>query len=339
MIASTSAARLQYQTGIYGPNSNGTTQNSSKSKMERAASSFNTSIQASKIKKQIQMQFNVGSMLLNSDEQNQVNSYFGQIDQIYGVDKNENLKEEQIARYHELEAELNKMSGIPDEMKKLTQEEQSQVDDLQDQLDELYKLKPTKEPEGSDLQRAESLKWELKKLHYPEGRVLNAAEKRKEKSIEDEIKDIFGIEGPKELTAEEQEKADDLNKQIDKIYGYEHKELTEEDKKRANEILDEMEQIVGNLATEGLSSTEKNLFWKLNSRINELTETSKTRDLSDDELQELQETNGYIDTLLNKAKDIQDQQDQQASSVYSQMNGFFAQRGMDYGGTLFSMDI
>lgn len=334
MITS-SSIKSQYQNETYSIGSDSSIQNRSTKKSPNSS----TPIQASQIKKQIQLQFNISDLLLNSDEQNQVNSYFSQIDSIFGVNDNEKLKQEQVARYHELEDQLNDLSGIPDKIKELTPEEQSQVDELQDQLDELYQLKATKEPEGADLQRAESLKWELKKLHYPEDHVLNAAEKRKEASIESEIKDIFGIEGPKTLTEEEQEKADDLNAQIDKIYGYEHKELTDEEKQKANDILNEMEQIVGNLATEGLSSTEKSLFWEFNDRINQLTSISSTRDLTDKEMQEYQKYNEHIDSLLAKAQQIQESQDQQASNVYSQMNGFFAQRGMAYGGTLLSMDI
>lgn len=335
MITPATLAPSQYQTGNFGRTSN----TQSKSQLERASESFNNSPRASKIRKQIQIQFGVGNMLLNSDEQNQVNSYFGQIDNIYGVDNSKQLKEEQIAKYKKLKSELNKLSGIPDKVKTLTEEEKKQADELQDQLDELYKLKPTKEPEGNDLQRAQSLKLELRKLHYPEGRVLNAAETRKEKSLEAEIKKLFGIEGPKELTEEEQAKADDLNKKIDKLYGYEHKELTDTEKARANSIMKEMEQIVGNLATEGLSNDEKKLFWKFNNRSNELENIAKVRDLSEKETQEFVNINGYIDKLLDKAKTIQDQQDKQAGTVYSQMNGFFAQRGMNYGGTMFSANI
>ncbi len=338
MINSAASVLSQQYTGNFGRSNYAAGNSDTQARLKRASESFNHAPRASEIRKQIQMQFGVGNMLLNSDEQNQVNSYFNQIDNIFGVN-NEPMREEQVKRYRELEAELNEIRGIPNEPKELTLAEKEKVADLQDQLDELYGLKPTKEPEGADLRKAESLKWELKKLHYPEGRVLNAAEQRKEKSIRNELKDLFGIEGPKTLTEEEQEQADSLNKQIEELYGYEHKELTENEKARANQILDEMEQIVGNLATEGLSRQEKNLFWQFHNRSNELMETANERELNEKEKEELSEINGYIDQLLDKAEKIQSQQDSQAGTVYSQMGGFLAQRGINYGGTLFSANI
>eukprot|EP01022_Parablepharisma_sp_SALTPOND_P009149 TRINITY_DN138153_c0_g1_i1.p2 TRINITY_DN138153_c0_g1~~TRINITY_DN138153_c0_g1_i1.p2 ORF type:complete len:159 (-),score=4.61 TRINITY_DN138153_c0_g1_i1:512-955(-) len=68
-------------------------------------------------------------------------------------------------------------------------------------------------------------------------------------------------------------------------------------------------------------------------------DTADERELNEKEKEELSEISGYIDQLLNKAEKIQSQQDSQAGTVYSQMGGFLAQRGINYGGTLFSANI
>ncbi len=291
----------------------------------------------SQIRRQLQMQFASQSFGLTSDEQQQVGSYFSQINNIYGVDDSK-LRKQEEAQFKELKAQLDDLYGLSGEPKKLTAEEQAKVDEIQEKLDKLYDILPTKEPEGSDRKRAESLKWELKKLYYPEGKVLTAAEKKVESSIQAELKQLFGINGPKTLTEEEQATADELRKQMNEIQGTTPKELTADEKEKANEIIKQMEELAGKIVTHGLSNIEKNLYHKLDDRLDKLTKLSKERSLTDKEQDELQKTSESLNTLLDKAAKIQDQQDAQAKQVYSQMNGFFSQMGMGYsgGGTLLS---
>ncbi|WP_319759495.1 hypothetical protein [Maridesulfovibrio sp.] len=290
------------------------------------------------IRRQLQMQFASMSFGLSSDEQQQVNGYYSQLNNIYGVNDS-SVREDQEKRFEELKKELDKLYGLDGDPKKLTAEEQKKVDDLQTQLDELYEIVPTKDPQGPDRQRAESLKWELKKMYYPEGKILTAAEKKKEASIQGELKELFGITGPKTLTEEEQVKADDLNRQIDEICGTAKKELTEEETKRADSIISEMEQIVGKLVTHGLSNAEKNLYYNLDEKADALKDKSKETPLTDEEQNELAKITKNINMLLEKAARIQEQQDQQASQVHGQLNGFFSQLGMMGGGTLLSTTI
>lgn len=299
---------------------------------------ISANLSPTQIRRQLQMQFATMSFGLNSSEQQQVNGYFSQLNNIYGVNDS-SVREEQEKKFKELKAELDKLYGLDGEPKKLTSEEQKKVDELQTQLDELYEIVPTKDPQGPDRQRAESLKWELKKLYYPEGKVLSAAEKKKEASIQKELKEIFGITGPKTLNKEEQAKADELNKQIDEIRGTTKKELNEEESKRANEILDEMEKIAGSLVTHGLSNAEKTLYYKLDDQADALRAKAKESGLSDDEQDKLVQITKNIDTLLDKAAAIQEQQDKQASQVHGQLNGFFSQLGALGGGTLLSRSI
>ncbi|WP_291327769.1 hypothetical protein [Desulfovibrio sp. UCD-KL4C] len=291
----------------------------------------------SQIRRQLQMQFASQSFGLNSGEQQQIGSYFSQINNIYGVDDSK-LRKQEEAEFKELKSQLDDIYGLSGEPKKLTAEEQNKVDEIQEELDKLYDILPTKEPEGSDIKRAESLKWELKKLYYPEGKVLTAAEKKVESSIQSELKELFGINGPKTLTDEEQVTADELRKQIDEIQGTTPKELTAEEKEKADDILKKMEELAGKIVTHGLSNIEKNLYNNLDDRLDKLTKLSKERALTDKEQDELQKTTENINTLLDKAAKIQDQQDAQANQVYSQMNGFFSQMGMGSsgGGTLLS---
>lgn len=293
---------------------------------------------ASQIRLQLQMQFSTISFGLTSDEQQQVGSYYSQLDSIYGVNDS-SVREEEEKRLGELKSQLNDLYGISDEPKELTLEEKDEINSIQDELDELYGITPTKEPKGADLQRAESLKWELKKLYYPEGRVLTAAEKKKEASIQSELKDLFGINDPKQLNEEEQAKADALNDRIDEIMGTGKKELTEAEQKKADSILSEMEKIVGSLVTHGLSNTEKNLYYKMDNEAQALEQTAKERTLSDSEQDKLAELNDNINTLLQKAAQIQQQQDQQAQQVHGQIGGFFSQLGMMGGGTLLSTSV
>lgn len=290
------------------------------------------------IRRQLQMQFASMSFGLTSDEQQQVGSYYSQLNNIYGVDDN-SIRDDQEKRFAELKQELDHLYGLDGEAKILTQEEQEQVDQLQTKLDELYNILPTKDPQGPDRQRAESLEWELKKLYYPEGKVLTAAEKKKEASIQSELKDLFGIEGPKTLTKEEQEQADALNNQIDQIFGTAKKELNEEETKQADSIIAEMEKIAGSLATHGLSNAEKNLFYSLDEQADSLNNAAKERALTDSEQDDLSKINRNIDLLLNKAASIQEQQDMQAKQVHNQLGGFFSQLGMMGGGSLLSTTI
>ncbi|WP_320169544.1 hypothetical protein [Maridesulfovibrio sp.] len=299
---------------------------------------ISSSMSPTQIRRQLQMQFASMSFGLTSDEQQQVNSYYSQLNGIYGVDETSVRKEEE-ERLGQLKSELNKLYGISDEPKELTQEEQDKIDEIQNELDELYHILPTKEPEGAERRRAESLKWELKKLYYPEGKTLTAAEKKKEESIQAELKELFGIEGPKTLTAEEQAKADELNDKIDEIMGTKKKELTPAEEEKADAIITEMEEIVGSLVTHGLSNVEKKLFHTLDKQAEDLKLTAKERDLTDSEQNKLAELNKNINTLLEKAAAIQDQQDAQAKQVHSQVSGFFSQLGTLGGGTLLSRTI
>ncbi|WP_319779755.1 hypothetical protein [Maridesulfovibrio sp.] len=299
---------------------------------------ISSSLSPNQIRRQLQMQFATMSFGLSSDEQQQVNGYFSQINNIYGVNDS-SIREEQEKKFKELKKELDGLYGLDAEPKKLTSEEQKKVDDLQEQLDNLYEIVPTKDPQGADRQRAETLKWELKKMYYPEGKVLTAAEKKKEASIQKELKTLFGINGPKILDKDEQAKADELNKQIDEIRGTTKKELTETEKKRAEEILAEMEQIAGSLVTHGLSKAEKNLYYKLDEQAEALKAKAKESSLSDAEQDKLAKITKNINTLLDKAASIQEQQDQQAGQVHGQLNGFFSQLGMMGGGTLLSTTI
>ncbi len=130
------------------------------------------------IRRQLQMQFASMSFGLTSDEQQQVGSYYSQINNIYGVD-NKSVRDEQEKKFNTLKKELDELYGLDGDPKKLTTEEQDKVDELQEKLDKLYNILPTKDPQGTDRQRAESLKWELKKLYYPEGKILTAGEKKK----------------------------------------------------------------------------------------------------------------------------------------------------------------
>ncbi|WP_415718118.1 hypothetical protein [Maridesulfovibrio sp.] len=299
---------------------------------------INSSMSRTQIRRQLQMQFATMSFGLSSDEQQQVNGYYSQLNDIYGVNDS-SVREEQEKKFKELKAELDKLYGLDGDPKKLTADEQKKVDELQSKLDELYEIVPTKDPQGADRQRAESLKWELKKMYYPEGKVLSAAEKKKEQSIQKELKELFGITGPKTLTKEEQAKADDLNKQIDEIQGTAPKELTAEEKKRADAILDEMEKIAGSLATHGLSKAEKNLYYQLDDQADALRAKAKQEPLSEAEQDDLAKITKNINILLDKAAAIQEQQDKQASQVHGQLNGFFSQLGMMGGGTLLSTTI
>ncbi|NDV27321.1 hypothetical protein [Desulfovibrio sp. JC010] len=299
---------------------------------------ISSSLSPNQIRRQLQMQFATMSFGLSSDEQQQVNGYYSQLNNIYGVNDSSVL-EDQEKRFKELKAELDKLYGLDGEAKKLTAEEKKQVDELQTKLDELYEIVPTKEPEGADLQRAESLKWELKKMYYPEGRVLSAAEKKKEASIQKELKELFGITGPKTLSKEEQAKADELNKQIDEIMGTTKKELTEEETKRADALITEMEKIAGSIVTHGLSSAEKNLYYKLDEQADALKDKAKTTTLTDSEQDDLAKITKNINALLDKAAAIQEQQDKQAGQVHGQLGGFFSQLGMMGGGTLLSRSI
>jgi hypothetical protein len=284
------------------------------------------------------MQFASQGFGLTSDEQQQVGSYFSQINDIYGTTENK-VRDEQEKRFQELKTELDDLYGLSDEPKQLTDEEQIEADEIQTKLDELYNILPTKDPEGADRNRAEALKWELRKLYYPEGKVLTAAEKKVESSIQTELKELFGIEGPKTLTSEEQVVADELRSELDKIMGTTKKELTDEEKVRADEIISEMEDIAGKLVTQGLSTVEKNLYKQFDDRLDKLTALSKERTLTADEQAELDETNKHINTLLDKAEKIQAQQDAQAKQVHSQMNGFFSQMGYKGGGSLLSTQV
>ncbi|WP_432736758.1 hypothetical protein [Maridesulfovibrio sp. FT414] len=293
---------------------------------------------ASQIRRQLQMQFASMSFGLTSDEQQQVNSYYSQLNGIYGVNDT-SIREEQEKRFTELKKELDELYGVSGEEKKLTKEEQAKVDKIQKELDELYNILPTKEPQGAELRRAESLKWELKKLYYPDGKILTAAEKKKEASIQSELKELFGIEGPKVLSKEEQTKADELNKQIAEITGTAKKELTPDEEKKADTIIKEMEQIVGSLVTHGLSNAEKNIFHKLDEEAEVLKKAASERTLTDAEQDRLAELNKHINTLIDKAAKIQEQQDLQAKQVHNQVNGFFSQLGMLGGGTLLSRTI
>ncbi len=293
---------------------------------------------SSQIRRQLQMQFASMSFGLTSDEQQQVNSYYSQLNGIYGVNDT-SVREEQEKRLAQLKTELDELYGINGDPKELTQAEKDEVEKLQTELDELYNILPTKEPQGAELRRAESLKWELKKLYYPEGKVLTAAEKKKEESIQSELKELFGIEGPKVLNQEEQAKADELNKKMDEIMGTLKKDLTPEEEKKADALITEMEKIVGSLVTHGLSNTEKNLFYKLDEESQSLKDLAKERELSSDEQDRLAELNEHINVLLEKAAKIQDQQDMQAKQVHSQVGGFFSQLGMMGGGTLLSRSI
>ncbi|WP_419779967.1 hypothetical protein [Maridesulfovibrio sp.] len=321
----------QSTAGSYFSNIANNTQNAKKP-------NISSDMSATQIRRQLQMQFATMSFGLSSDEQQQVNGYFSQLNNIYGVNDS-SVRDEQEKKFKELKAELDKLYGLDGDPKKLTSDEQKQVDELQTQLDELYEILPTKDPQGSDRQRAESLKWELKKMYYPEGKVLSAAEKKKEESIQKELKELFGITGPKTLTAEEQAKADDLNKQIDEIQGTTPKELNEEEKKRAEELLTEMEKIAGSLVTHGLSNAEKNLYYKLDDQADALKDKAKEGTLSEAEQDKLAEITKYINTLLDKAAAIQEQQDKQAGQIHGQLNGFFSQLGMKGGGTLLSTTI
>ncbi|SME92005.1 hypothetical protein [Desulfovibrio gilichinskyi] len=294
----------------------------------------------SQIRRQLQMQFASQSFGLTSDEQQQVGSYFSQINNIYGVDDSK-LRKEEEAQFKALKTQLDDLYGLSGEPKKLTVEEQAKVDEIQSKLDKLYDILPTKEPTGSDLKRAESLKWELRKLYYPDGKVLTAAEKKVESSIQSELKELFGIHGPKTLTEEEQTTADELRKQMDEINGTTKKELTADEKEKADDIIKKMEELAGKIVTHGLSNIEKTLYNRFDERLDELTKLSKERSLTEKEQAELKKTNENINTLLDKAAKIQDQQDAQANQVYSQMNGFFSQMGMGYsgGGTLLSTRV
>lgn len=292
----------------------------------------------SQIRRQLQMQFSSQSFGLTSDEQQQVGSYFSQINNIYGVDDSK-LRKEEEAKFKELKTELDDLYGLSGEPKKLTVEEQAKVDEIQKKLDNLYDILPTKEPEGSDRKRAESLKWELRKLYYPDGKVLTAAEKKVESSIQSELKELFGINGPKTLTKEEQATADGLRKQMDEIQGTTKKELTAEEKEKADGIIKQMEELAGKIVTHGLSNTEKTLYHRFDERLDQLTKLSKERTLTEKEQEELKKTTENINTLLDKAAKIQDQQDAQSKQVYSQMNGFFSQMGYGGGGTLLSTSV
>lgn len=299
---------------------------------------ISSNMTSSQIRRQLQMQFASMSFGLTSDEQQQVNSYYSQLNGIYGVEDS-SVREEQEKKLASLKKELDELYGISGEPKELTQAEKEELDKIQKELDELYNILPTKEPQGAELRRAESLKWELKKLYYPEGKTLTAAEKKKESSIQDELKELFGIEGPKELTKEEQLKADELNKRMDEIMGTLKKDLTPEEEEKADAIITEMEKIVGNLVTHGLSNTEKNLFYTMDEEVQQLKDTAKERELTDTEQDKLAELNKNIDTLLEKAARIQEQQDMQAKQVHNQVGGFFSQLGMMGGGTLLSRSI
>lgn len=146
---------------------------------QRAKSpNISANLSPTQIRRQLQMQFATMSFGLNSSEQQQVNGYFSQLNNIYGVNDS-SVREDQEKKFKELKAELDKLYGLDGEPKELTAAEQKKVDEIQAQLDELYEIVPTKDPQGTDRQRAESLKWELKKLYYPEGKVLSAAEKKK----------------------------------------------------------------------------------------------------------------------------------------------------------------
>ncbi|MBI9110385.1 hypothetical protein [Maridesulfovibrio ferrireducens] len=290
------------------------------------------------IRRQLQMQFASQSFGLTSDEQQQVGSYFSQINNIYGVNDSA-MRAGQEKKFGELKSQLDDLYGLSGEPKKLTDEEKTKLDDIQTKLDELYDILPTKDPQGADRNRAESLKWELRKLYYPEGKVLTSAEKKMETSIQAELKELFGIEGPKTLTSEEQVTADDLRKQMDEIRGTTKKELTDEEKIKADVIIKEMEEIAGKLVTHGLSNIEKTLYFRFDERADELNKLSKERPLTEKEQEELKKTNTNINTLLDKAAKIQEQQDAQAKQVHSQMNGFFSQMGYKGGGSLLSTRV
>jgi len=299
---------------------------------------ISSSLSPTQIRRQLQMQFATMSFGLSSDEQQQVNGYYSQLNNIYGVNDS-SVREEQEKKFKELKAELDKLYGLDGEAKKLTAEEQKKVDKLQTKLDELYEIVPTKEPKGADHKRAESLKWELKKMYYPEGKILSAAEKKKEASIHKELKELFGITGPKTLNKEEQAKADELNKQIDEIKGTTPKKLNEEEKKRAEKLLNEMEKIAGSLVTHGLSNVEKKLYYKLDEQADELKAKAKKGSLTEREQDRLARITKNINTLLDKAAAIQKKQDKQAGQIHGQLNGFFSQLGMMGGGTLLSRSI
>lgn len=299
---------------------------------------ISSNLSPTQIRRQLQMQFASMSFGLSSNEQQQVGSYYSQINNIYGVD-DKSVREEQEKKFATLKKELDELYGLDGKPKELTQDEQKEVDEIQEQLDKLYNILPTKDPQGGDRQRAESLKWELKKLYYPEGKILTAAEKKKEGSIQTELKELFGIEGPKTLTKEEQAKADELNAQINKIKGTEKKELTEDESKRADAIIKEMEQIVGSLVTHGLSNVEKNLYYELDEEADQLKDKAKETTLTDDEQDKLAKLTKNINTLLDKASKIQEQQDSQAKQVHNQLGGFFSQLGSMGGGTLLSRSI
>ena len=299
---------------------------------------INKNMSPNQIRRQLQMQFASQTFGLTSNEQGQVNSYFSKLDNIYGV-KNNSTREEQEKKLAGLNEQLNKLYGLSGEDKKLTDEEKKEIGNIQTQLDELYGLLPTKKPQGAELKRAESLELELRKLHYPENKVLTAAEKRKESSIHKELKELFGIEGPKELTEEEQATADELMKKMHKINGTEKKELNEEEQTKADQLIKEMESVVGNMVTHGLSKAEKNIYTNLNDKSDQLKALSKTRELTDSEQNELSKVRNNIARLLAKASSIQEQQDKQASQVHSQMSGFFSQLASYGGGSIFSAEI
>ncbi|OEU69009.1 MAG: hypothetical protein BA863_09470 [Desulfovibrio sp. S3730MH75] len=311
-------------------------------KANDSSESENTNISkdltAGQIRRQLQMQFASQSFGLTSDEQQQVGSYFSQLNNIYGATDN-SMRDDQEKRFKELKSELDGIYGLSDEPKQLTTEEKEKAEELQTKLDELYNILPTKDPEGTDRNRAESLKWELRKLYYPEGKTLTAAEQKVESSIQVELKELFGIEGPKELTSDEQTIADGLRMQLDEIMGTTKKELNDVEKARADEIISEMEGLAGKIITHGLSTAEKNLYTQFDNRFNELTELSKERELTENEQADLAETNKHIDTLLNKAAKIQQQQDTQAKQVHTQMGGFFSQMGYQGGGSLISTQV
>ncbi len=312
--------------------------NKAKGSSESEKTNISKDLTAGQIRRQLQMQFASQSFGLTSDEQQQVGSYFSQLNNIYGTTDN-SMRDDQEKRFKELKSELDDLYGLSGEPKKLTAEEIEKADEIQTKLDELYNILPTKEPEGADRNRAESLKWELRKLYYPEGKTLSVAEKKVESSIQVELKELFGIEGPKELSTEEQTIADGLRVQLDEIMGTTKKELNDVEKARADEIISEMEGLAGKIITHGLSTAEKNLYTQFDKRLNELTELSKERELTEKEQADLSETNKHIDTLLNKAAKIQQQQDTQAKQVHSQMGGFFSQMGYQGGGSLLSTQV
>ncbi|WP_031483484.1 hypothetical protein [Maridesulfovibrio frigidus] len=310
----------------------------SKSSSESENTNISSDLTESQIRRQLQMQFASQSFGLTSDEQQQVGSYFSQLNNIYGT-ADSSMREDEEKKFQELKYELDDLYGLSDEPKQLTDEEKEKADEIQTKLDELYNILPTKDPEGADLNRAESLKWELRKLYYPEGKTLSVAEKKVESSIQVELKELFGIEGPKNLSSEEQTIADGLRSELDELMGTSKKELTDEEKVKADEIISEMEELAGNIITHGLSTAEKNLYKEFDNRFNELTDLSKERELTEKEQELLAESNQHINTLLSKAAQIQDQQDTEAKQVHTQMGGFFSQMGYEGGGSLISTQV